>query len=406
MPSVTFYLNHDKTDKEGFVPIFMQFTDKGTRFRMYTGEKIPSPTNAPKKYWNIDKQRVSTKFIEANSINDVLDDLDDRVTTLYREEKVKGKIPTASKLKSLIEESTGSQTVKNDFVSLFNEYMTTSEGVKSLGTIKNYKTSLNYLKKFADAKNYPLDFDSIDSHFYDKFTSSLVNGGRVTNNTIGRIIKNLKSFLNWATDKKYNSNLEFKKFKVKREEKEVIYLTTEELYKVYELNLDDEELESIRDIFCFGCFTGLRISDIKQVSKDNVINNELQVRVQKTKDILKIPLLPEAQVILKKYDYELPQMNEQKVNRLIKLVCELAHLNETVLDIKYRGAKKIETKHPKYELITTHVARKTFVTLCLEKGVPPQVIMSITGHKDYKTMKPYIKVADKVKKDSLFNAWK
>lgn len=72
---------------------------------------------------------------------------------------------------------------------------------------------------------------------------------------------------------------------------------------------------------------------------------------------------------------------------------------------RYRGAERIDSKIPKYELITTHTARRTFITLSLEKGIRPEVVMSITGHKDYKTFKAYIKITDTVKKEELLKAW-
>jgi len=59
-----------------------------------------------------------------------------------------------------------------------------------------------------------------------------------------------------------------------------------------------------------------------------------------------------------------------------------------------------------YELISTHTARRTFVTLSLEKGMRPEVVMEITGHKDYKTMKKHIKITSKVKHNEIKNVWK
>lgn len=408
MAKVTFYLNYNKSDKKGFVPIFAQFTNKGQKFRKYTGEKVLSPNNDRQKFWNANTQRVTSKHPNWATINDVLDALSDQITTSYREEKIKGKIPTANKVKSIVEVSTGENTVKNDFFFLFQTYIDSAAGIKSNGTIKNYNNSLNYIKKFRDDKSYHIDFDSVDSNFYEKFNSYLVNTVSLTNNTIGRVFKNIKSFLNWATDKNYNINLAYKKFKAIKEEKEIIYLTSEELNKLYNLKFKAPNplFEEIRDVFCLGCYTGLRISDLKTITKDNVKNDEIHIRVQKTKDIIRIPLLPQAKTILKRYNYELPKYLDQKINLHIKTICKEAKIKDSVFDIKYKGAEIIKTAHKKHELITTHVARKTFVTLCLEKGVRPEVVMSITGHSDYKTMKPYIKVADKVKKESLLSAWK
>ena len=73
--------------------------------------------------------------------------------------------------------------------------------------------------------------------------------------------------------------------------------------------------------------------------------------------------------------------------------------------VKYRGAEKVEFIEPKYKFIGTHTARRTFVTLSLEKGMRPETVMSITGHKDYNTFKKYIKLTDKVKLAEMNNIW-
>jgi len=406
MANISFYLNYNKRDVNNYVPIFIRFSDKGSDFRFSTGEKILSPIKDKDKYWNGAKYRVLSKHDDWEDINDGLAGLEARILKIYRDEKLKGKIPTVQKVKSLLVSSLDSQKEKNDFFSLYDQYIEVNTGVKTNGTIKNYKNSLYYIKEFVKDTKSIVEFDAIDFTFNEKFFSYLVNGEKVTNNTIGRIYKNLKSFLNWATDKGLNTNLAFKKFKAKKEEKEVIYLTYIELNRLNIVELDDEFYEQILDVFCLGCFTSLRISDLKTITKDNIKSGSIHVRIQKTKDILQIPLLPEALSILKRYKYNMPSFYDQQINKHIKEICEWVGINEVVYDIKYRGAKRIETKHLKHELITTHVARKTFVTLCLEKGMPVQNVMAITGHKDYKTMKPYIKVADKTKSESLLNAWK
>lgn len=406
MASVTFYLNYSKRDKNDYVPIFLTFTNKSKRSRHYTGEKIPSPINDRDKFWNKEDQCVSRKWKEANHINDVLDDLKERYTKSFREEKVKGKMPTVSKTKSIVETSTGANTVNNDFVSLFNEYIKSGENIKSPGTIKNYKNSLKYLIDFSKDTRFNLEFDALDSSFNDKLMSYLVNGGCLTNNTIGRVYKNLKSFLNWASDKKFNANYDFKKFTVFKEDKEIIHLTEAELKKLDTKKFKNKFWNEIKDVFCFGCYTGQRIGDILNLKKEDIRDDIWFLRSGKTKDILQLDLLPQAVKILKKYAYELPKVSDVQINKNIKDICEDLGFDTPIVDIKYRGSERIETKHMKYELITTHVMRKTFVSLSRNKGIPADIIMAFTGHKDYRTMKPYMKLGNKTKKDSLFNAWK
>ena len=83
----------------------------------------------------------------------------------------------------------------------------------------------------------------------------------------------------------------------------------------------------------------------------------------------------------------------------------MAEINESVIVTKYRGLEKVEFLEPKYNFISSHTARRTFVTLSLEKGMRPETVMSITGHKDYKTFKKYIKLTDKVKMNEMNQIW-
>jgi len=133
------------------------------------------------------------------------------------------------------------------------------------------------------------------------------------------------------------------------------------------------------------------------------------IKTQKTRDSPKIPILPQAQEILDRYEgmcpTALPTTSNQKANDYIKELGKLVEVDTPISIIRYQGAKRFEETFPKYEKLTTHTARKTFVTLALEKGMRPEVVMKITGHKDFKAMKPYIKIVDDVVGDEMFIAW-
>ena len=80
-------------------------------------------------------------------------------------------------------------------------------------------------------------------------------------------------------------------------------------------------------------------------------------------------------------------------------------MTDPIKQTRFKGSERIETVEPKHKLITTHTARRTFVTLSLEKGMRPETVMSITGHKNYKNFKRYIKLTDKVKKIEMKRIW-
>jgi integrase len=216
--------------------------------------------------------------------------------------------------------------------------------------------------------------------------------------------------MNYATNKGLNKNMAYAKFKVFREEMDVVYLTEDELMKIYNLQLDSKALEYIRDGFCFSCFTGLRFSDLSQIKPEYIKDDYLIINTIKTREKLQVPLNYYSKEILSKYKAQYlnsfpPVISNQKTNENLKIIAEKADLKEPVSVVKYSGSRKIETLYPKHELITTHTARRTFVTLALEKGIRPEVVMAITGHKDYRTFKKYIKITDKVKLNEMNRLW-
>lgn len=145
------------------------------------------------------------------------------------------------------------------------------------------------------------------------------------------------------------------------------------------------------------------------MTKDDIKQNAWHLRTTKTRDKLEIPLNEFALEILEKYTSQgrmLPTMSNQKINLYLKQLGKLLDINEQTTKTMYRGAEPVVLNKEKWEFISTHTARRTFVTLSLEKGMRPEVLMSITGHKDYKTMKKYLKIVSKVKEAEMNNVWK
>ena len=222
------------------------------------------------------------------------------------------------------------------------------------------------------------------------------------NNTVGKYISALKTFMRWAAKRGYHENYIFEQFKAYREEADVVYLTDEELTTLYELDLSNRtSLEQVRDVFCLGCYTGLRFSDIAALRPENIVKGEIHLTTYKTKQVLSIPLTLKATEIIKKYIDSpsfLPIISNQKTNDYLKVLGEIAGIDEPIIKTRFRGAERVEETHPKHQLLTTHTARRTFITLSLEKGMRAETVMKISGHKDYKTFKKYIAISEKMKR--------
>ncbi|MDN3549331.1 site-specific integrase [Mucilaginibacter aquaedulcis] len=399
MATVNFYL--DKADKNGQSFILMTYLANGQKFRHSVKVKI-SPT-----MWLKSKQRLKVKQQDHEYLNAHLNALEEIITKAERECLLNYSTLNFNFIKQRFNDSLNKTNERKTLALYFQEYIDSSKGKITDGTIRHYITCLNHLNKFSKKKRYELTFDRINSTFHDSFVSFLTEDCKLLNNTIGNYIKIIKSFMNFAFDNGYNkSSQDYKKFKVFREDGELIYLSEAELLKIYDLELTSTKLRVVRDNFCFACFTGLRYSDITKLQQENIKDEYIEIKTEKTRDFLRIPLNDFAKELLYKNGGLLPKLfSNQKTNAYLKEIAKLAEIEEKILIIKYRGVDKVEFSEPKYNFITTHTARRTFVTLSLEKGMRPETVMSITGHKDYKTFKKYIKLTDKVKMLEMNNIW-
>jgi integrase len=379
----------------------MTYLSNGQKFRHSVKLKIYPGQ------WLASKQRVKVKTMEDEYINGHLDSLEQIITSAQKQSLLEKNEINFSYVKQKFNDQLGKKDVRRSLVDCFNEYIEYSRTQRSPKTTDRYITCLNHLLKFRTVKRYELTFDRINQQFYESFVSYMMQTHKSLNNTIGNYIKTIKAFINFCIDRGYcPPNNEVSKFKVFREDGELIYLSEEELFKIINLELRSEKLKVVRDNFCFACFTGLRYSDISKLKPENIKDDYLEIKTEKTRDFLRIPLNQHAKALLLKNNGMLPKLfSNQKMNDYLKDLGKLAEINESILIIKYRGMEKVEFLEPKYNFISSHTARRTFVTLSLEKGMRPETVMSITGHKDYKTFKKYIKLTDKVKLSEMNNIW-
>ena len=407
MATVNFYL--DKPDRFGRFQIRMIYQHQGKKFKIFTKEKTE------KKAWNYDKQRVKRNYPGSIEINRNLDEMESLLLKIVRDASFKSIAPLPSYVKErFYKEIQGDEESKEnkppELKTEFQTFIDASSTLKSYNTIRSYKSTLQKIKDFEKKTRRKVSFDSIDLEFYEKFRKYLISECKLLNNSIGKHIKILKTFLNYAVEKGSNQNLAFKKFKVSTEQVDIIYLTEEELLHLHTLELDSKRLRNVRDIFCLACFTGLRFSDLNKIKTENIADGILTLRTEKTKDILTIPLNDYSIEIIDRHtsngNIHLPHViTNQKMNEYLKELGEVAEFDDWVEQHRYSGSKKITNKTEKYNLITTHTARRTFVTLALEKGFRPEVVMEMTGHKNYATFKRYIKITSKVKKEEMNRLW-
>lgn len=337
---------------------------------------------------------------------------------LARYDLIEKKKPTNEEIKTLINDLTGRKpvfvekkvTVKN----VFDEYIETI-GVQNNWSESSYKKN-NTIKKHFLASIGKTDFNQITTDTLQAFVHSLLVKRGMRNTTIQKDYQFVRFFLRWARRKGYYQGNADEDFRPRLKgtdgnQKEIIFLTVEELNKLQNAKIPEQKnyLVQVRDVFLFCCFTSLRYSDVKALRKADIINgNAIRVVTQKTTDGLIIELNEKAQSILAKYkDYQskdgcaLPVISNQKYNEYLKELGELAELNEETRIVYYKGNQRFDEFYPKYQLLTSHVARRTFVVTALLLGIPVEVIIRWTGHSDYDALKPYVAIVDQLKKSEM-----
>ena len=269
----------------------------------------------------------------------------------------------------------------------------------SRSTIKLYKEWKTQYLAFQKSKKKVYDFDDIDMDFYYGYVDYFLKKNYSTN-SIGKQVKTLKAILRKAYKKELHQNMTFdnEDFATYKEDVDSIYLTNADLALFYNMDLSDRpHLEKVRDVFLVGCWTALRYSDYKRIKPDHVVTKGnrkfIKFTTQKTTELVMIPLRPELESILEKYDNKLPKTYEQKVNRFIKEIAKELGLNEPTTIVKTKGGLTVEMTVPKYELIQTHTARRTGATLMYKAGIPILDICKITGHRKPESLLRYIKTS-------------
>ena len=397
MANVKFNLKNKNEDETLVVLIFRYDNNK---FVYSTGQKI-NP-----KYWNDSDQkaRETSKFPEYPEFNNYLNTLRYKTQDIYRRYLVENKPLSIKDFKMELDISLEKEKRKEklSLLEFINEFIDNRElAGKPDGSIQVYRKTLKHLTDYS--KKYGvLNYDDINVEFLERFIRFLYSAPRsLSVNYSLKLIQNLKLFLNEATEYGYNTNTAYKsrKFTIKKEDITHIYLTMEELEKIYNEDLKENlKLDRVRDTFIVGCFTGLRFSDFSKLQPQHFKKigevEVLEIVTQKTKQKVTIPIHPKVRAILNKYDGVMPRpISNQKMNEYLKDLGELVKIEENVLIVKTKGGKREENLVKKYDLISCHTARRSFATNSFKAGVPSISIMKITGHTTEKSFLQYIKIS-------------
>ncbi len=411
----SFRLKYPSKDKETLIYFTASFKNEGKTFVYSTGEKI-HPND-----WDIKNKRpnnLSGRKKEAE-LRRAIDTQLSRYSAFF--------IKLISRYKTINEELTIEKTKEefniefkkvskniNDFYRVYDLFLQEknddqTDQANSITTISRYKYNKTLLEKFQDHTSFKLRFNKINKKFYNAFIQYCVENENHSANTLSRNIGLLKTFLYWALENKFTYNDDFKNFKnVKKFITNEIALTKEQVDEINNFDLkNNNKLIRVRDLFIFGCSTGMRYSNYSKVKKNDILNGFINViDVKDNSKSLSIPLNKYSKTILEKYDFKLPSISNQKFNDYLKELFEKMEYTEIIKKTMRYGNDIIETESPMFERISSHTARRSFITIMKNEGIPDKVIMSYTGHKSIEVFNNYYRPNQEHRINFMNQVWK
>lgn len=375
-------------------------------------------------HWNKKEERAELEGLnkavtnENKSINSLLDKIEAFIEARTRDARYTGNHLTCEELSEKLQELTGKRKYAKAATGFFTQcdaiiddmrtgIILTPEGkIYSPATLKCYAMYLRNFKEFDPL----LSWVGITLDFYRSFIK-WCNDKDFSMNYIGQHINKLIVLMKEAKKRGLHNNMAYldADFKRLREETDDISLTPAELDKIYKQNITNQTNDIARDWFIIDCYLGLRVSDIQMLDLKNFEKDRVTIANEKTDTKVVIPLRAEVREILKKWKGLPPKITDQEINRSIKEICELLaskevpSLNDIVLYSLTKGGSRKDFYLKKWEMVSCHTARRSFITNLLNAGVPDNQVMQLAGIRKHGTLLRYKKTKPEETADILKN---
>ena len=397
---------YDK-EKDGMVPLYIYCSFNNEQIKFSTGKKCPT------KDWDHAGQRIrgNTKDTGVKIDNLKLKEMVASLRNIYGKADLEGITITKAYLREEFARATGKgkQASKGDFFTLIEDYVASQRGILADGYLRRFNQVRGHLKIFSPQ----LSAGEVTTSFFNRYLSYLINTAKLSDNTIATHVSAIRSVMSFAEQ---NKGLAVKKdylnFESARAETERIYLTRDELMRLWRLpqtvTLSEAQSRAL-DVFLFSCFTGLRWQDVRSLRAENWHGDRLILTQHKAKNRNELPLSDYAREILERNKggaYALPVTGNLNSSNHAKELCKLAGIDQPIQRVLYRGSKRVETTVPKYTLCSFHIGRHTFATLSLEMGMPVELLQKFMGHKLITSTMIYGKVSEKRKAAAIKQYWK
>lgn len=375
---------------------------RGRRYKRSSGLSVP------REYWLKAEKRCSESrdFPLGASYNKMLKkqrEAVDRAISVFSEEP---QTPSQAQFWSRVDENLLGVNVKKDgVVEYARVYVKNREGTTTPSTQRTYRSVISMLSRFEKKKRRTLSFRDINDDFYNDFRKFLFaethgnDNQEYSGNYFGRIIKFIKMVYSDAARNGIHK-LPPIDFKVESHTADTVYLTPEELKRMYDVKLALKGEIIARAKFLLGASTGLRISDFNNLESINIGDKFITKVTQKTGKRIIAPINSMAREIIDTTDISV-KLTDQFINRTIKKVAREAEITQPVEIIRYTGGRRVSMVVEKCELVSSHTARRSFATNAYKAGVPTLAIMKITGHTTEKSFLKYIKISEEENAEML-----
>ena len=392
--SVKFQIVKRKNNQDVY-PLAARVSYAGIRVDIRLGFSLPE------KCWNPQRQCAVPKTAQAKllcaNVNKKIFEIQERMQDLFaRCELIEHRIPGSDEVR----QAASDRSASNRISEVLEMYLKDNPQLE-LSTIKSYR---NAVKVFLAVEDDVCIGDINEAVIQDFCVKALISH---TNNTVRTYWLILNILFRWAEKKRmYDGSALSFEFKYKISDKPVIYLEQRELLEFFMYVPDSIYERRAQLLYLFCCFTGLRYSDASRLLWEQCKEEHFEFVTKKTNDRIKIEYNQYSEKILEwcrnekdvfctpKVFHNIPQYrNEQLLRNMFRRL----HFDTPVTIDYYQGSERKTVVKRKWELLTSHTARKSFVVNAITLGIPLPVVMRWTGHKSMKSMKPYTKVIDEVK---------
>ena len=407
-----FYLRHPRPEKDSL--IMLRFSYRGQLVQCSTSEYV-SP-----EHWDNKEQRVADKWCRRRSdyleVNRILDDLDQFVRRTYNTYRRDHRLQDLSvdRFKELIRrrvfgaeylttELSSPQTVAEYYESYIKQRE--KAGNLSQQTEKSDRSAMEWFCRFDKSQSSPTRFEDVNLALFERYRDYFWNlPEERTDSTIYKLLRKFKQVcLHAAAAGNVELGSDVRSIRLKShlrlspQAMDTIALYDEELEHLAAFDWPGHESQmEARDLFIAGACTGLRVNRWPQINADNIIERDgqrmLSLFTQKgTRKKVVLPLHPMLERIGEQYNWKLPQHGPVMINRYIKEICEAAGMTQIIELARNVRGRSVVQRYQKFELISTHTARRSFATNAHAAGIHLDDIQAMTGHSDRKTLLHYIK---------------